>query len=123
MHVAKLNAMVKKKINYMINEDLDVAKDFLEMVEILKEHKVVVNRNLKESRLKHEQAHREQMMAATTPRGDVLVQNQTDIEYGSMNLIDNQISHLLDQGVIDGFQHMFANDLYRLYKEGQLSKA
>ena len=61
MHVAKLNAMVKKKINYMINEDLDVAKDFLELIEILKEHKIVVNRKEKESRLKQEQAHRQAM--------------------------------------------------------------
>ena len=35
-HVAKLNLLVKKKISYMINEDLDVAKDFLDLVEILK---------------------------------------------------------------------------------------
>ena len=61
MHVAKLNAMVKKKINYMINEDLDVAKDFLELIEILKEHKIVVNRKEKESRWKQEQAHRQAM--------------------------------------------------------------
>ena len=54
MHVAKLNAMVKKKINYMINEDLDVAKDFLELIEILKEHKIVVNRKEKENKMRHE---------------------------------------------------------------------
>ena len=54
MHVAKLNAMVKKKVNYMINEDLDVAKDFLELIEILKEHKIVVNRKEKELRLKQD---------------------------------------------------------------------
>ena len=54
MHVAKLNAIVKKKINYMINEDLDVAKDFLELIEILKEHKLVVNRKAKESKLQYE---------------------------------------------------------------------
>jgi len=35
-HAAKLNQLVKKKISYMINEDLDVAKDFLNLVEILK---------------------------------------------------------------------------------------
>ena len=39
LHAAKLNAIVKKKINYMINEDLDVARDFLDLVEILKSHK------------------------------------------------------------------------------------
>ena len=39
LHAAKLNAIVKKKINYMINEDLDVARDFLGLVEILKSHK------------------------------------------------------------------------------------
>ena len=35
MHATKLNQMIKKKIQYMINEDLDVAKDFLDLVEIL----------------------------------------------------------------------------------------
>lgn len=39
MHATKLNKMIKKKIQYMINEDLDVAKDFLDLVEILKSHK------------------------------------------------------------------------------------
>ena len=37
----------------MINEDLDVAKDFLDLVEILKEHKHVVNKALKENILKN----------------------------------------------------------------------
>ena len=39
LHATKANAMTKKKISYMINEDLDVAKDFLELVDILKQHK------------------------------------------------------------------------------------
>jgi len=41
-HAAKLNMLVKKKISYMINEDLDVAKDFLDLVDILKQHKARV---------------------------------------------------------------------------------
>lgn len=42
LHANKMNQIVKKKVKYMINEDLDVAKDFLDLVEILKEHKHVV---------------------------------------------------------------------------------
>lgn len=52
LHAAKLNAIVKKKINYMINEDLDVARDFLGLVEILKSHKQHVHKSLKEEILK-----------------------------------------------------------------------
>ena len=56
LHAAKLNAIVKKKINYMIKEDLDVAKDFLNLVEILKSHKNHVNKSLKEDILKRQAA-------------------------------------------------------------------
>ena len=49
VHANKANAMTKKKISYMINDDLDVAKDFLDLVEILKQHKAAVNKSLKES--------------------------------------------------------------------------
>ena len=52
LHAAKLNAIVKKKINYMINEDLDVARDFLDLVEILKSHKHHAKKSLKEEILK-----------------------------------------------------------------------
>ena len=45
--------MTKKKIAYMINDDLDVAKDFLDLVDILKNHKTHVNKALKDSMLKH----------------------------------------------------------------------
>lgn len=47
LHASKANAMTKKKISYMINEDLDVARDFLELVDILKQHKSQVNKALK----------------------------------------------------------------------------
>ena len=115
MHVAKLNAMVKKKINYMINEDLDVAKDFLELIEILKEHKIVVNRKEKENKMRHEQAHRDAMQLATKDpaNGNIFLQNQIDLAQRSLNVIGNQVLSLFD-----GFQHMFENDLFRLYKEG-----
>ena len=56
MHATKLNAMIKKKIQYMINEDLDVAKDFLDLVEILKSHKAQVNKALKDNILKNHAA-------------------------------------------------------------------
>ena len=36
----------------MINDDLDVAKDFLDLVEILKNHKAHVNKALKDSIIK-----------------------------------------------------------------------
>lgn len=35
-HADKLNQMFKKKIKYMIKEDLGVAKDFLNLVDVLK---------------------------------------------------------------------------------------
>lgn len=53
LHAAKLNAIVKKKINYMINEDLDVARDFLDLVENLKTNKSRLNATLKAEILKH----------------------------------------------------------------------
>lgn len=56
LHAAKLNAIVKKKISYMIKEDLDVAKDFLDLVEILKSHKNHVHKSLKEDILKRQAA-------------------------------------------------------------------
>jgi len=49
LHAAKLNQIVKKKINYMIKEDLDVARDFLDLVEILKSHKQHLKKSLKEN--------------------------------------------------------------------------
>ena len=54
LHAAKLNAIVKKKINYMINDDLDVARDFLDLVDILKSHKSHLNATLKADILKHQ---------------------------------------------------------------------
>ncbi len=48
VHANKANAMTKKKISYMINDDLDVARDFLDLVEILKTHKAMVNKKLKD---------------------------------------------------------------------------
>ena len=56
LHAAKLNAIVKKKINYMIREDLDVARDFLDLVEILKSHKSHIHKSLKEDILKRQAA-------------------------------------------------------------------
>ena len=48
-HAAKLNLLVKKKIAYMINEDIDVAKDFLNLVDILKQHKAHIKKAVRES--------------------------------------------------------------------------
>jgi len=42
-NAAKLYSIAKQKINYMINEDLDVAKDFLNLVDVLKAHKAAKN--------------------------------------------------------------------------------
>ena len=95
-HAAKLNLLVKKKIKYMINEDLDVAKDFLDLVEILKQHKARVQKILRESML-------------TNKQGD-----------------SPQRSKLISEGEpminVEGFDHMFSKDYYRLYKDGHLTK-
>ena len=48
-NAAKLFQMIKKKIKYMINDDLDVAKDFLDLVEVLKHHKAVNKALMKQS--------------------------------------------------------------------------
>ena len=53
LHASKLNAIVKKKIKYMINDDLDVAKDFLDLIEILKQHKATHNKELRDNILKN----------------------------------------------------------------------
>lgn len=48
-HASKLNQLVKKKISYMINDDIDVAKDFLNLVDILKQHKSSLNKAIRDT--------------------------------------------------------------------------
>ena len=47
LHAAKLYNNVKRKIKYMVYEDLDVAKDFLNLVENLKMFKAKENMALR----------------------------------------------------------------------------
>ena len=74
MHASKLNAMIKKKISYMINEDFDVAKDFLDLVEILKQHKSRISKSLKEN---------------------IIQKVQQDDLYNENIFVDNQQNYLL----------------------------
>ena len=108
LHAAKLNQIVKKKISYMINEDLDVAKDFLDLVEILKSHKSHVHKALKDDILKRQSGF---------GGNEVFVENQQQ----EIELYDENQETIAP--VFDGFSNLFwQNDLYRMYKEGQLTK-
>lgn len=114
LHASKANAMTKKKISYMINEDLDVAKDFLELVDILKQHKSQVNKALKANILQHNSPRNEPM--SPVPQDEIYVENQgyiIDPVDGTMKLDD----------IMDGFQHLFSTDLYSSFKNGQLTHA
>ena len=108
LHAAKLNQIVKKKINYMIKEDLDVARDFLDLVEILKSHKQHLKKSLKENIL---QRHAARNQRSTE---DIFFENQQEVEMYDQNEDPVQINN--------GFQNLFwQNDYYRMYKEGTLT--
>ena len=90
-HAAKLYNNVKKKIKYMVYEDLDVAKDFLNLVENLKMFKAKENMELRKTIL---DAHPEAEFDQEQP---VLV--------------------------VEGFQNFFQQDLFKMMKEGHITKA
>ena len=50
----KANKMIRKKVHYMANEDLDVAEKFIDLVDILKNRKLSKNKALKDSLMRRQ---------------------------------------------------------------------
>ena len=118
-HASKLNQLVKKKISYMINDDIDVAKDFLNLVDILKQHKSSLKKVIRDTIMTNKRSQEFNMRNSQ----EMLELNQQRLSPTAGAIPDIAIIDNTQLDVSHGYQHhIFSTDLYRLFKEGHLSK-